>query len=504
MIGLLVPGCPGAESDSMTALSPAGTAATGPLDAPSDGVKTPGTNNPTLTTHGFVGICLAGVLGPFAFTSMTTTTAAISRSLHVAQASAAVVLVAYGAAFAALLLVGGRLGDALGRVRMLRVGLGLMVAASIAITFAPSLGVLIAGRVVQGAASALFFPQLLALVQTGATRTRRLALIARYTAVLSLGTTGGQMLGGALTAANLAGLGWRSLPLLTAVLALAALASSAWISGVPASGERIDRMGAGLLVVGLGTALAGVAMMSSWGLTVVSGCLVVGGLLLLAALVAAEQRRETHGAAVVLSPRALRVPAVGLGAMAIVVFYTAFTGFLVAWSAYGIAREGAAAASLSFVVPGVAFLLVSLFLHRVVARLGSRTPLVGAGVQAVGLIVLLVMLGAGAPGGLWGLVPAATVMTVGNALMYGPLMPVVMGGVPTKDAGMASGIFATAQQVAMALGSAVFAGLWGVFDGPGDATRGLAGAVEVILGACALYAMLAWRLTRRSTGDDAS
>ena len=82
---------------------------------------------PTLTSGGFAALCLAGLLGPFAFTAMTTTTSSISASYDVSHAASGGVLVAYGAAFAATLLPGGRLGDALGRSLVLRAGLALML-----------------------------------------------------------------------------------------------------------------------------------------------------------------------------------------------------------------------------------------------------------------------------------------------------------------------------------------------------------------------------------------
>src|SRR5207247_325107 len=86
----------------------------------------------------------------------------IDASLHASASSLQLVIAGYGVAYAALLVLGGRLGDRFGRHRMFRGGLSAFILASLACGLAPNVGTLIAARVLQGAAAALLIPQVLA------------------------------------------------------------------------------------------------------------------------------------------------------------------------------------------------------------------------------------------------------------------------------------------------------------------------------------------------------
>src|SRR5215207_8813055 len=129
------------------------------------------------------------------------------------------VLTAYGLCFGGGLLLCGRLGDLYGRRRMLVAGMALFAAGALGGGLAPSLGVLIAARALQGAGSAASVPAALALIATlhgrGPERTRALAILA---GAASLGVTTGLVLGGAVTQ----WLGWRWTFLVMAPPALAA------------------------------------------------------------------------------------------------------------------------------------------------------------------------------------------------------------------------------------------------------------------------------------------
>src|SRR5829696_2088596 len=133
------------------------------------------------------------------------------------------VLTAYGLCFGGGLLLCGRLGDLYGRRRMLVVGMALFAAAALGAGLAPSLGVMVAARAMQGAGAAAAVPAALALIgslyEPGPERTRALALFA---ATASVGVTTGLVLGGALTQ----WLGWRWIfGVMAPLAALAALAA---------------------------------------------------------------------------------------------------------------------------------------------------------------------------------------------------------------------------------------------------------------------------------------
>ncbi|HXM57783.1 MAG TPA: MFS transporter, partial [Candidatus Dormibacteraeota bacterium] len=134
----------------------------------------------------------------------------IARDLHASGGALQVTVVGYLLTYAVLLVAGARLGDTVGHRSLFMAGLAAFTAASLVCGASVSIWMLVSARVVQGAAAACMVPQVLSLIQRcfeGAERARALSL---YSAVLSLGVAAGQVLGGALTSANVAGTTWRA------------------------------------------------------------------------------------------------------------------------------------------------------------------------------------------------------------------------------------------------------------------------------------------------------
>jgi MFS family permease len=118
-------------------------------------------------------------------------------------------------------------------------GVGMFTLASLACGLAPSPVLLIAARVVQGSAAALMFPQALTGIQLHFTGPDRVRAIGRYAIALSAGAVTGQILGGALISANLAGTGWRAIFLINVPVGVLVLgAASRWL---PADDRRAPR-----------------------------------------------------------------------------------------------------------------------------------------------------------------------------------------------------------------------------------------------------------------------
>ena len=120
------------------------------------------------------------------------------------------VVAGYGLTFAAFLITAGRLGDQLGRRRMFSLGLALFTLASAACGLAPSPAVLVGARLAQGLAAALLSPQVLSIIGVVYNGPDRVRAISIYGIVLGLAAVGGQLIGGVLVQADIAGLGWRS------------------------------------------------------------------------------------------------------------------------------------------------------------------------------------------------------------------------------------------------------------------------------------------------------
>jgi MFS family permease len=133
----------------------------------------------------------------------------IQGDLHMSGGSLQLVISGYTVAYGALLVAGARLGDDVGHRRMFLAGVALFTAASFACGLAWSPDVLIAARIVQGVGAAALAPQVITVIQRGLEGTARARALGIYATVISVAAVAGQIVGGALISANLAGATWR-------------------------------------------------------------------------------------------------------------------------------------------------------------------------------------------------------------------------------------------------------------------------------------------------------
>ena len=130
--------------------------------------------------------------------------------LHASAGSVEWVVAGYSLTSAVLLITGSRLGDRYGRRRVFALGLALFTLASAACGIAPTATALVIARLVQGVGAAMLLPNVLALIGALYDGPDRLRALSAYGMVMGLAAVGGQLLGGALLAADPAGLGWRT------------------------------------------------------------------------------------------------------------------------------------------------------------------------------------------------------------------------------------------------------------------------------------------------------
>ncbi|MDG4906979.1 MFS transporter [Mesorhizobium sp. WSM4898] len=161
--------------------------------------------------HGIgVYVLLAGAFLPIAdFFIVNVALPTIATSLQATPAALELVVSVYGVAYAAMLVLGGRLGDRFGRHSLFLVGLSGFILASLACGLAPTIDLLIAARLVQGAMAAMLVPQVLATFQATLEGERKTRAIALYGATSGIAAVVGQLAGGLLVSANLFGTSWR-------------------------------------------------------------------------------------------------------------------------------------------------------------------------------------------------------------------------------------------------------------------------------------------------------
>ncbi|WP_079189491.1 MFS transporter [Actinacidiphila paucisporea] len=454
---------------------------------------------PSLSALGLLTVLLAAALPMVDFFIVNVALPTIDRDLHAGPAVLEMVVAGYGVAYAVLLVLGGRLGDMFGRRNLFLWGLGLFAATSLACGLAPTAWTLVAARVAQGAASALLLPQALATIQAATSGSARGKALSYYGATAGVASVVGQVLGGVLVSADLAGSGWRAIFLVNVPVAAVALALAR--TSVPetrsAHPARVDRAGTVLLAVTLITLLLPLTEGRAAGWPLWSWVLLALSPAAAAAFVAVERRGERTGGSPLLPPSLLRIHSVRSGLLLIVPLCLGFGGFMFVLAVFlqdGL-HLGPLAAGAALVPLCAAFFAASLLGPRLVARHGRRTVTAGSLIQAVGLAALAATVFQGRPHvGVWTMAPSMAVLGFGQGLVLPVVFRIVLSEVPAAQAGVGSGAMATTQQSSLALGVATLGTLFLTLSTSVGFRDALVWALLAQLAATALTTALSLRL----------
>ncbi|OPF83739.1 MFS transporter [Streptomyces antioxidans] len=385
----------------------------------------------------------------------------IQADLRAGTADTELVIAGYTLTYAVGLIAGGRLGDVYGRRRMFAVGLAGFTLASLACGLAASAGELIAARLVQGAAAALLSPQVLAIIRTSfVDRRQRARAFGLMGAVQALASVFGQILGGAVTQADVLGLGWRPVFLINVPIGLAALllVRRAVPESRAAVAEETDwggmLFGGVALVVLLVPLIEGQQLgWPGWLVGMLPVAVVV-----LAVFLAVQVRRARRGAAALLHAELLASGAFTGGAVVVLLFSATMTPLYLGYTI--LLQEGFGdsplRAGLAFAPLAMAVAVSSFAAGRFIRRVGRRVVLAaGAVLHGVGGGVALGV-SLAAPGALPnGLLPCMVVLGVAQGLFVTPSLNAVLDGVGEAHIGGASGILTAMQRLGNAVGTAV-------------------------------------------------
>ncbi|WP_329488285.1 DHA2 family efflux MFS transporter permease subunit [Kitasatospora sp. NBC_01246] len=423
---------------------------------------------------------------------------AIQADLGFSSADLTWTVNAYLIAFAGLLLLAGRLGDLIGRKRVFVAGLALFTAASVLCAVATGQGMLIAARFLQGVggamASAVSLGMIVTLFPEPGERGRA---IGAFSFVGAAGASIGQVLGGVLTQA----LNWHWIFLINLPLGLAAVLLAVRVLDTdrgPGLRAGADTLGAVLITAALmlgiytivGTGEHGWASARTLGLGALAALLLAGFLL-----------RQARAAQPLLPLRMLRSRTVAGANVVQVLAISGMFGFQILLALYlqNVLGYGAAATGLAMLPAAVSIGAVSLFLSaRLNARFGERNVLMAGLALLVAALGLLVRLPADADYAVH-LLPTMLLIGGGGLVLSG-LTALGMSGAGAADAGTASGLFNTTQQVGAALGVAVLTTLaaarTGTLSGAGDpAAEALTGGFRLAFAVAAGLLALALVVT---------
>jgi MFS family permease len=443
---------------------------------------TAGSHVPARTAWlGFIVVVAASVMDLLDSTIAQTAAPAIRRDLGGSYASLEWISAAYTLAMAVTLLLGSRLGDVLGRRRVLLAGIGGFVGASALCSMAPDPTALIAARALQGAVAAIMVPQGFGLIRELFGDAGQQKAFGVFGPIMGLAAIAGPLVGGALVNLDIAGTGWRAIFLVNVPLGLVAIAAGRRFlpRSAPATpGIRLDAPSVALAMVG-GFALVYPLIQAhpsrEHGWPAWSFALLAAGILTLTAFGLLQARRQRQGRAPLVEPSILKRRAYLAGLAVVLGFIGAMGGMMIALNVMfqtGLGLTPLACAVATVAIP-VAAIAGSITSSTLLPKLGRHTMHIGIVVMAVGLVVAdVVMRSAG--GGLtaWDLAGPLTITGFGMGMVFVPMFDVILAGVAPHEMGSASGLLESIQQLAMSLGIAAVGTV--LFDRLGSGHGGLA------------------------------
>jgi EmrB/QacA subfamily drug resistance transporter len=402
------------------------------------------------------------------------------------------VVAGYALTSAVFLITGGRLGDRFGRRRAFTAGLALFTIASAECGIAGSAELLVAARLLQGAAAAILMPNILSIISTtydGADRARALTA---YGLVMGLAAVSGQLIGGVLVQADIAGLGWRSCFLINLPIGLAALALARRVIPETRNPEanRLDLVGTVLVTAGLTAVVLPLVEGRQHGWPAWTWISLAAAPLILAAFVA----HQRTASAPLIDTSLFRERSFTAGLLTQFAFWGGQASFFLVLALYLQAGRGMSAmdSGLVFTILAASYLGASMASEQLLARFGPRMLAGGTLALAAGHGLLLAAVGdIGSGGSIAPLVPGLLVIGAGMGLVIAPLTTTILATVDEQRAGAASGMLATTQNVGNALGVAITGVIFfGALDG------GYSHALQLSLAQLAGLLIVAAALTR--------
>jgi EmrB/QacA subfamily drug resistance transporter len=399
---------------------------------------------------------------------------------------------AYTLTLAGLLLLGGSLGDRLGRRRVFLVGVAWFTVASVGCAVAPAAGVLIAMRALQGVGAALLTPGSLAILEAVFRPEDRAAAVGSWSGLGGVATAVGPVVGGLLI--GLTSWGWRLVFLLNVPIAAAVIVLT--LRFVPETRDAaargpLDLPGAVLAAVGLTLLVHGLTTGPELGWSPLPVATVTAGVVVLAAFVAVEARSDAP-----MMPLSLFANRDFAAAnLVTLVVYAALTGafFLLPLQMQRVAGFSPVVAGSALLPVTVVMLLLSARMGRLAQRIGPRWPMtVGPIVAAIGL-ALFRRIGPDASYAV-DVLPEVVLFGLGLSLTVAPLTATALSSAPANQVGVASAVNNDVARTAGLLAVAVLPALAGItssaYDRPAELSSGFHTAVLICAGLCAAGGLL--------------
>ncbi|WP_433681375.1 MFS transporter [Nocardia sp. CA-119907] len=412
----------------------------------------------------FAVVLAAGFMDLLDVTIVNVAVPSIQTDLDAQYSQVEWIIAAYVLAFAAALITGGRLGDIYGRKRIFLIGMTGFTVASAACGFSTDPTMLITSRFIQGAMAALMVPQILAIIRATFPKDERAKAIAIYSGVGGSASAVGLSLGGLLVQWDLFDLAWRPIFLVNVPVGIAALIAASIVM-------RDSRSTAALRLdlVGMALAISAVLLLAypltegrrlgwpTWTFVMMAAAAAVFGV-----FVAFERRRARTVGSPLIDLELFRSRPFTVGLASWLLFWIGLGGFFLVWTLFMQAGLGWSAmrAGLTAVFFAVGAGIGAGVSVSVLAPRFGRTVLVAGGVvNAAGFGLYGWMAAHYGPSiASWQMVIPLIITGAGFGMVVAPTIDLLLGQVPAREAGAASGLLNTVntgQQLGTALGVAL-------------------------------------------------
>jgi EmrB/QacA subfamily drug resistance transporter len=384
----------------------------------------------------------------------------VQRDLDASYAQVQWVLAGYQLAFAVTLITGGRLGDIFGRRRLFLLGMTGFTLASALCGLAQSPAMLIGSRVLQGLAGALMFPQVLSVIQVTFPPRERGTAFGIFGAIIGLATIMGPLVGGLLIQGDLLGLEWRPIFLVNVPIGVAALALA--VRYLPESRApralRLDLAGVAIVTTGLLLLIYPLVQGRDLGWPLWTFLSMAAAVPVLVAFAVYERRKKAADGSPLVETDLFRQRAFLVGLLISAIFFMGVGAFFLTFTIYlqiglGFTALHAGLTTIPFAIGSASASAASV---RLAPRLGRRILSVGSLLLALGMAAVIWTIsryGIGVHS--WQLWPALLVCGLGMGSVVAPLVNIVLAGIQGQNAGSASGVLTTIQQIGGAVGVAV-------------------------------------------------
>lgn len=384
----------------------------------------------------------------------------IQRNMHASYAEVQLMIAGYFLTYGAFVITGGKIGDRFGRRRTYILGIILFVIASAVCGFAPNATVLLIARLAQGAAAALEGPQGMGMVQTVLPPAHRARAFAAVTITLSLGAFLGPVVGGMIIAADFGGLSWRPIFLINVPVGLiTTVAAMRVIPNVRTSTHpQLDLWGSLLAALGFSLLLYPLVQGRNDGWPLWSFEMLGAAPLTLAIFLIYCARRVRAGKSALINPQFFKLPLFLVPSTTLFIFMGVFWAFCLGVMYYVQLGLGFTVLHSSFtLLPyAVSQVIGSRFAARLYAKFGKLMFFAGIGAFVLSVMSSLAVVQAVGNSMMgWELAPTLAIGGFGIGMIFPVIRQTLMGSVPPKDAGVASGFLNLTQLTGSAFGIAV-------------------------------------------------